>query len=194
MQRGCGRHGRAGFDQSYALFDWTSEDTIHLMKAFELMTTNVISVAPEMPVRRVAQILLDHGISAVPVVDNGVPVGVVSEGDIVSRCSAGANSRGEWLARLFTSTSAQDELAKLQKTERLARDVMTAPVITTVESADAGDLSKIILTHNIKRLPVLRAGRNISRIRWRTRSSTWLSGASVAKLCSSFVRFSWRSK
>ena len=76
------------------------------MKARELMTTSVIWVAPEAPLRRVVETLLDHGISAVPVVDGDLPVGVVSEGDIVSRCCEHNQSRRDWFVRLFESERA----------------------------------------------------------------------------------------
>ena len=36
------------------------------MQARDLMTTTVISVAPDEPTRKIAQLLLEHGISAVP--------------------------------------------------------------------------------------------------------------------------------
>jgi CBS domain-containing protein len=39
-------------------------------------------VHPDTPLREVAQLLLDKGISAVPIVDEkGAPMGMVSEGD-----------------------------------------------------------------------------------------------------------------
>ena len=48
------------------------------MKARELMTTSVLSVEEDTPARRIAQLLLDHGISAVPVVNAGRLVGIGS--------------------------------------------------------------------------------------------------------------------
>src|SRR5512132_396371 len=59
----------------------------------ELMTTRVVSVAPELPLKDVAAILVDQGISGVPVVREGVVLGVVSEADIV------AEERGEATGR-----------------------------------------------------------------------------------------------
>ena len=48
------------------------------MKAREVMTSEVVSVGPEMPTWQVAQLLLEKGISAVPVVDDGgTPIGMV---------------------------------------------------------------------------------------------------------------------
>src|SRR5580693_6399978 len=56
------------------------------MRAQEVMTTKVISVGPDAPTRDVARLLLDNRISAVPVVNSdGIPIGMVSEGDLIGR-------------------------------------------------------------------------------------------------------------
>jgi CBS domain-containing protein len=50
------------------------------------MTTAVSSVSPETPIGEVSKFLRDRGISAVPVVDEtGIPIGMVSEGDLIGR-------------------------------------------------------------------------------------------------------------
>ena len=59
------------------------------MKARDIMTDTVLSVRPDTSVSQVAGLLLDRGISAVPVVDSdGAPLGMVSEGDLIGRDEA----------------------------------------------------------------------------------------------------------
>ncbi len=54
------------------------------MKAGELMTKEVVSVSPDMPVHEIARVLLSHHVSAAPVVDgSGNVIGMVSEGDLI---------------------------------------------------------------------------------------------------------------
>lgn len=132
-----------------------------MMQARDLMTTSVVSIALDEPVQRIAQLLLDHGISAVPVVDGGVPVGIVSEHDIIARCCAEVGDRRAWFVRLISGNDARQELVRGVRTGYTARDVMTAPVITTSPEADASEVSRLMLTYNIKRLPVVRAGRMV---------------------------------
>src|SRR5215469_9541639 len=61
----------------------------HSMKAQDLMTPDVIVVQPETPAKRVAALLLEHRISACPVVDaSGAPIGIVSEWDLIFRLLA----------------------------------------------------------------------------------------------------------
>ena len=50
----------------------------------DVMTSPAVTIAPDLPLRRVAQLLDRHAITAVPVVDQGNRlVGLVSEADLV---------------------------------------------------------------------------------------------------------------
>ena len=50
------------------------------------MTRTVVTVSPDHSLRHAAQIMLDHRISGVPVVDDdGRLVGIVTEGDLLRR-------------------------------------------------------------------------------------------------------------
>jgi len=54
----------------------------------EIMTTHVVCVSPDLPVRELERLLLETGISGVPVVDaEGRPIGMVSKTDLVRRHS-----------------------------------------------------------------------------------------------------------
>ena len=55
------------------------------MHARDVMTTDVITVGPETTIGEIAALLLDRRISAVPVIENGDIVGIVSEGDLMRR-------------------------------------------------------------------------------------------------------------
>jgi len=67
------------------------------MKARDVMTCDVASVRPDTPRRVIAQVLIDRGISAVPVVDeNSLPIGMVSEGDLIGRGDSDREARRDW--------------------------------------------------------------------------------------------------
>ena len=76
------------------------------MNAADVMTSAVISVAPDTPVGDIVALLLRHGISGVPVVDkDGSVLGVVSEGDLLRRAELGTEKqRGTWRT-FFTGTA-----------------------------------------------------------------------------------------
>jgi CBS domain-containing protein len=46
----------------------------------------------------------------------------------------------------------------LHAPKRTAADVMTAPVVTVDEDADIREIARLLDTHRIKRVPVLRGG------------------------------------
>jgi CBS domain-containing protein len=55
------------------------------MNAAEIMTKQVVTVRPDTSVGEIADLLLDHKVSAVPVIDDDRHVvGIVSEGDLPS--------------------------------------------------------------------------------------------------------------
>src|SRR5271165_6154065 len=68
----------------------------HAMRAMDVMTTNVITVAPDTSVQDLAALLVNHGISGVPVVDEANNlIGIVSEGDLLHRAEIGTEPRTE---------------------------------------------------------------------------------------------------
>jgi CBS domain-containing protein len=129
------------------------------MNARDVMTRNVVSVTSDTPLRKIAALLLEKRISAVPVVDaNGVPIGMVSEGDLTGRSEAEREARRDW----WLTTLAEGEplnpefLASLNYPT--ARDMMSAPVITVTEETNLREIARLLTTHRIKRVPVVRDG------------------------------------
>ncbi len=120
----------------------------------DVMTAEVVSVAPDDDVAHVASVLLKHGISAAPVVDRtGRLQGIVSEADLMRRAECGA-SRSWWLSLLADKTV---EFTRDLGTR--ARDVMTANVVTVDEDAPISSVAHLLEANGIKRAPVLRQDR-----------------------------------
>lgn len=132
------------------------------MHASDVMTRTVISATADMPVRDVARTLLEHGISAMPVLDgDGRVIGMVSEGDLVSRDELARVARRDWWLKLIADTASpsSDVLARLRAPDRTAQDVMAAPVITVTEDTDLAEVARLLAQHHIKRVPVVKDGR-----------------------------------
>lgn len=130
--------------------------------ARNVMTANLISVGPDEPVRNIARLLLEHRISAVPVVDaDGVPIGMVSEGDLIGRNEQDRVARSDWWLAVITGAQPLDDTfrTRLQGKDRVARDVMAAPLVTVSEDTGVGEVARLLAIHHIKRVPVLREGR-----------------------------------
>jgi CBS domain-containing protein len=125
------------------------------MKAREVMTTKVVSVGPDLATRKVAKMLIDNRISALPVVDDkGSPIGMVSEGDLVSCDTADLQARRDWWLVLLAEGEMlhPDFLASLRAPDRLVRDVMVSPVVTVGEETDVGEIARLLTAHGIKRV------------------------------------------
>jgi hemerythrin-like metal-binding protein len=132
------------------------------MRAKDIMTSRVATVNPSTTVIEIAKLLLERGISAVPVVDdNGTIVGIVSEGDLIHREEIGtAEKKRSWWLRMFTGGS---ELAEnyIRSHGHSARDVMTRDVVSVGEDAVLTEIAEILEMHRIKRVPVVRDGKLI---------------------------------
>jgi len=117
------------------------------MQARDVMTTKVVSVSPDMPIRDIAALLLANHVSAVPVVDAvGTVVGMVSEGDLIGSGAAEREARRDWWLALVAEgeESNTDFLAHLRSPERTARDVMSAPVIRVTERTDVSEIAALL--------------------------------------------------
>jgi CBS domain-containing protein len=129
------------------------------MKASDIMTSPVVTVGPGTPVAEIAALLFEKRISAVPVVDEGRLVGVVSEGDLLHRHEIGTDRHaraGSWWLRLFSEDRSAAEYVKSHA--RLARDVMTREVVSVEANTPVAEIADLLETRGIKRVPVLRDG------------------------------------
>jgi CBS domain-containing protein len=109
-----------------------------------------------MPVASLAGLLADRGISSVPVTDaGGRLLGIVTEADLLRRLAGSEDVPSSWLRRLINRPDVQAK--HYARTHGLlARDVMTAPVISIGPEATAEQCAALMERHGIKRLPVLR--------------------------------------
>lgn len=133
-----------------------------MMKARDLMTRTVFAVHPDTPAQEIARLLLEKGISAVPVVDkDGSPLGVVSEGDLIGRPEPEREARRDWWLAILAEGEAlsPDFMESLKLEGRTAKDLMTAPVVSVGQDTDAAEIAKLLHDYRIKRVPVVQDGR-----------------------------------
>jgi CBS domain-containing protein len=128
------------------------------MKAQDVMTAPVVTVAPEAPVPEIAALLIERQISAVPVLDGGAVVGIVSEGDLLRRGETRTERRRPgWLEMLLNRDIQAAGFVKEHGT--CARDVMTADVVAVAPDTDLAEIARILERRRIKRVPVIDKGR-----------------------------------
>lgn len=126
--------------------------------AKDIMTSKVITVPPETDVREVARLLVEKGISGVPVVSGGGDLlGIVSEGDLLRRSEiASERDRSWWLGLFATPDTVANEFVKSHALK--VADVMTRNVISVAPDTPLRDIATTLEDHRIKRVPVLRNG------------------------------------
>jgi CBS domain-containing protein len=116
------------------------------VKVTEIMSRPVITVLPETSVKDAAALLVQHGISALPVVDGaGDLIGIVSEADLVS-IEARPDPRSQATPLPPTAGTAPWSVA----------EVMTRPVITIAEGGAVSQAARLMLEADVKRVPVVR--------------------------------------
>lgn len=137
------------------------------MRAMDLMTTDVITAAPDMSVQALATLLAERGISGVPVIDaSGGLVGIVSEGDLLHRAEIGAARRHRVRRRSWWLDHYASEHAReyVKDHGRTVGDVMTRDVVSVTESAEIADVAALLEARRIKRIPVVRDGKVVGII------------------------------
>jgi acetoin utilization protein AcuB len=69
--------------QASSLSVWEMNYLLMRLEVAKVMTASVITVGPDREARDAAQLMLDHRIGALPVVDGGRLVGIVTETDLL---------------------------------------------------------------------------------------------------------------
>jgi CBS domain-containing protein len=130
------------------------------MNARDIMTSPAISVGPDATVGEIAALLFERRISAVPVVEDGRLVGIVSEADLLHRHEIGTDSTAHsapWWLRLFAADRSIEDYIKSHA--RRARDVMTPEVASVTPDTPAARIADVLEARRVKRVPVVEAGR-----------------------------------
>ncbi|MFK4104272.1 CBS domain-containing protein [Streptomyces sp. NPDC019531] len=126
----------------------------------DLMTTSVVSVRRDTGFKEIAQLLAEHDITAVPVVDDDErPMGVVSEADLLRKEAARLDPAG-LLPVLHPKPAAR---AKAEAST--AEGLMNSPAVSARPQWTVVEAAQVMERHRVKRLPVVdEAGRLVGVI------------------------------
>lgn len=120
----------------------------------DVMTRHVVSILDFTPYKDIVRVLIDHGFSAVPVVDERRRVrGIVSEADLIEKEAQRVEGYPEpW--ELLTRRG-RDLRSKAEALS--AAELMTAPAITAKADTAIAQAARLMRKYGVKRLPVVDA-------------------------------------
>jgi CBS-domain-containing membrane protein len=129
------------------------------MKAVDIMTRAVVTVAPNASIVDAMRLMLGQRISGLPVTDaSGQLVGLLTEGDLLRRAETGTEkSRPRWLQ--FLRGPARQAQDYVQTHGRKVEEIMTRDVLTVTEGAPLEEAVELMEKRHVKRLPVIADGR-----------------------------------
>jgi CBS-domain-containing membrane protein len=119
------------------------------MRGHEMMSRQVVTARPSMPVTEASGLLLNHGVRTLPVVSEDARlVGIVSGSDLL-RGRVGIDPRAHARPPQFVEIDPPHTVSQ----------VMTENVISLPPSADQAEFAAAMLEHNIRSIPVVSEGR-----------------------------------
>lgn len=149
------------------------------MRSHQIMTRKVVTVKADASILDAANLMLQHHISGLPVVDEtGTLIGIVSEGDYIRRSEIGTQTpRIGWLD--FIIGAGKSALDYVHEHGRKVSEVMTQDdLCTAVEDMPLEQLVRLMGRKNIKRVPIVCGNRLVGIV---TRSDLLRAVASFAR-------------
>ena len=129
------------------------------MRAIDVMTRDIVAAPPEVTVQDIARVMINHRISGIPIIDQDRRlVGIVTEGDLLRRVEIGTERRRSRWSEWFSPNS-QLAADYIEAHARRVADIMTREVTSVDESATLAEITDLMETKRIKRLPVVHEGK-----------------------------------
>jgi CBS domain-containing protein len=133
-----------------------------MLKASDIMKTDVVTVTPEMSVEELGRLFMDKDISGAPVVDaEGTLSGIVTENDLIRR-----NRRFHipTLLRIFDAFIPMEGSRSIEKeikeiSAATVKDICSKEVITINEDTSLEEIATVMSEKKVHMLPVLREGK-----------------------------------
>lgn len=127
------------------------KSTIHLS---ELMVQPVITVHPDSLLSDVSRLILEKHISGLPVVENNILVGIITEGDLLAGVGVPARTPRTSLANKLLDAWRRPHQPSGSHVSKV-RDVMTHPVVTAEPQDTLGQGLELMRKYRVTRLVIV---------------------------------------
>ncbi|MGA2937662.1 MAG: CBS domain-containing protein [Syntrophobacteraceae bacterium] len=138
-----------------------------MLKAKDVMTRDVITVAPETGVTEIAMLLLEKRFNGVPVVNpNGDLVGVICQSDLIAEQKKLPMPSVFTILDAFIPIYPPGKMAReVQKIAAMkASEAMTSNPVTVGPEAGLDEIASIMVNKSIYTIPVLEGGKLVGII------------------------------
>lgn len=120
------------------------------MRVIDVMTSEVITVSRDTPMKEAARRMIQAGVSGLPVVDDsGVITGIITEADFVE--SEAARAWGRQRRRLLGAVVGEARHAEAH----IVGEAMTSHPVVIDQESDVTEAARKMAEHGVKRLPVV---------------------------------------
>jgi CBS domain-containing protein len=111
------------------------------MNIRDVMTPNPRTLSPEDSIQNAARLMRDEDTGAIPVVENGRPIGLVTDRDIVVRAVADGGQM-----------------------DRPVRDIATTNLVAVTPDMSTREANELMREHQVRRLPVVDGERLVGMV------------------------------
>ncbi len=129
----------------------------------DVMRAEVPVASPHTTIAELARLMVEHRVPGLPVVDDGILVGIVTEADLIQReATVDMPSIVTFLDAVIVAdagTPFEDELRRVAATT--AEELMSSPVISIRDIGTVSELATLMLQQRINPIPVVNDARQI---------------------------------
>ncbi len=122
----------------------------HLTEVQDWMRENPVTISPDATLSTAQELMAEHEVRRLPVVERGELVGIITNSDILRQVPVTADET--------------DEQTRVLLTQRNVREVMTYSPITINPSATIQEAAERMLEYQVSGLPVVRSGKVVGII------------------------------
>lgn len=122
----------------------------HLTEVQDWMRENPVTISPDATLATAQDLMSEHEVRRLPVVERGELIGIVTHSDI--------------LRQIPVTADETDDATRVLLTQRTVREVMTYSPITINPSATIQEAAERMLEYQVSGLPVVRSGKVVGII------------------------------
>jgi CBS domain-containing protein len=137
-----------------------------MIKAKDIMTSNPVTITPDMEIVNAAKTLLENRINGVPVIEKGKLIGILCQSDLISQQKRFPMPSIFTFLDGFIPLQSNKDIEKTVKkiAATVVRDAMTPDPATVTPDADIEEIAGLMIDKNFHTIPVVKAGKLVGVI------------------------------